>query len=55
MKPRIRSKSSKDKDAIKTTTGNTRPVIKVVIHKAPCYPHWVEIFHRSTSQKGVSP
>ena len=50
-----RSQSAKDKNATRRTTGNIRPVIKVVIHRAPCYPHWIEIFHRSTSQKGVSP
>lgn len=50
------STSLKDQHATMRTAGNTGAVIKVVIHNVPRgYPHWVKIFHRNTSPKGVTP
>jgi hypothetical protein len=56
MKTRInRRMSVADTNVTRKAGRTTQPDIRVVIHKAPCYPHWVEVFQRSTSQKGVSP
>jgi hypothetical protein len=56
MKPRsYHSTSLKDQHATRRTAGNIRPVIKVIHNVPRGYPHWVEIFHRNTSPKGVTP